>query len=270
MEIALVIIIGTIGIVVISFFIILFVLTHQKKVLEQKNIINANEASYQKNLLNASLEIAEQERQKVAANIHDDVGIILTVLKQKINRAAKQPEIELTRNLLTESTKMVDETIQIIRNISNDLMPPTLSNFGITSAFTDMCSRLDGQGIVNVKYQYDSEPESGDKKKMVQLYRLVKEILNNVLKHGGASEIAVSSLVNKNTFTILIEHNGQGITNEEIKQFTNVSAGLGLKSIVARGQLLGADINYQIPESKTPRILIETPLAAITTDNINL
>jgi two-component system, NarL family, sensor kinase len=143
LDISTLVLIGTMGILILVSFIVLFVLFYQKKVLEQRNALVANESTFQKTLLNASLEVAEQERAKVAANIHDDVGIILSVLKLKLNKAAKNPgNEEVAKSLLTESNQLIEETIQIIRNISNDLMPASLSNIGIISALMDMCDRL--------------------------------------------------------------------------------------------------------------------------------
>ncbi|MCE3260286.1 MAG: putative signal transduction histidine kinase [Bacteroidetes bacterium] len=248
------------GVLILVSFVVLFVLFYQKKVLEQRTLIAATESNFQKTLLAASLEVAEQERAKVAANIHDDVGIILSVLKLKLNKAAKNPgNEEVAKGLLVESNKLIEETIQIIRNISNDLMPASLSNIGIISAFIDMCDRLDDADMIEVKFESNVDEVEMDKKRQVQLYRLVKEILNNVIKHSKASKISVGANVNNHILVTTIEHNGVGVTSEQIKKFTDESKGLGLKSIVARAQLINAKVDYLV-SSSTPRIVIETTL----------
>jgi signal transduction histidine kinase len=249
------------GILILVSFIVLFVLFYQKKVLEQKTLSAATESTFQKTLLNASLEVAEQERAKVAANIHDDVGIILSVLKLKLNKAIKNPGNEETaKTLFAESNKLIEETIQIIRNISNDLMPASLANIGIVSAFMDMCDQLNATGMIQVNFESNEEEVPMEKKKQVQLYRLVKEILNNVVKHSKASKILVSVNVNNHILVTTIEHNGVGVTSEQIKKFTDESKGLGLKSIAARTQLIGAKVDYLVSDP-SPKIVIETSLS---------
>lgn len=242
-------------------FIVVFVVFYQKKALEQRTILNERETTFQKTLLNASLEIAEQERSKVAANIHDDVGMILNVLKLKINKAAKNPGNEdLTKGLLGESNKLIEETIDTIRGISNDLMPPALAKIGLISAFVDMCSQLTATGMLEVEFDSKEDEVSWDKKKEVQLYRVVKEILNNILKHGKPTKIKMEVYTNDKSFVVAILHNGKGVTSEEIKRLTDISTGLGLKSIMARAQLIGSTIDYTIPQNSNAKVIIETPL----------
>jgi two-component system, NarL family, sensor kinase len=110
-----------------------------------------------------------------------------------------------------------------------------------------------------VSFESDQEEVLMEKKKQVQLYRLIKEILNNVVKHSKASKILVSVNLNNHILVTTIEHNGVGVTNEQIKKFTDESKGLGLKSIVARAQLINAKVDYLVSDPSS-KIVIETLL----------
>lgn len=261
LNISTLVVFGTMGVLILVSFIVVFVVFYQKKALEQRNLMNERETQFQKTLLNASLEIAEQERSKVAANIHDDVGMILNVLKLKINKAARSPgDGDATKSLLTESNKLIEETIDTIRGISNDLMPPALSKIGLMSAFFEMCHQLTATGMLEAEFETSEEEFDWDKKKQVQLYRVVKEILNNILKHGKPTKIKLVAEIKNQVLTVTVIHNGRGVTSEEIKRLTDVSKGLGLKSIMARAQLIDAKINYIANENSNAKVTIETPL----------
>lgn len=260
-DIFLVIVVGTLVILMIIFFIILFVLTHQKKVLEQKNIMSAKESEFQRDLLKASLEAAEQERARVAVNLHDDIGMMLSVLKMQVRKIARQEDREeVVNKLVPESNKLMDDTIQVVRNIMNDLKPADLEKQGLNSAFRNLCDRISSAGEVKVTYEGAIEQLPLDYKIQVHLYRLINEIMNNVLKHSGASSIFLRTDLTNNILITTIEHNGKGVSNDEIKKYTETSKGLGLKSIAARAQMLNAVIDYSASQKENPRIVVAATL----------
>jgi signal transduction histidine kinase len=93
----------------------------------------------------------------------------------------------------------------------------------------------------------------------MQLYRLTKEILNNIIKHASASEIEVTISLTKNILHTKISHNGNGITDNEVNELIDSGRGIGLQSIFSRGQLTGSKINYLLINNHY-QVKIETPV----------
>jgi signal transduction histidine kinase len=255
------ILVATMGMLVIVFFIIIFVIIHQKKMLSQTNIMMENESKHQKELLDSSLEIIEKEREKIANNIHDDIGMMLNVLKFNLNKAQKNIENKhILNEIFVNSYSILDNSIESIRSIANELLPPTLNNLGFAKAIKEVCRQIHQSGAAEVSITSDSFEIKIDKKRELQLYRLVKEIIHNTLKHSKAKVIEVNMYVKPLFLLIIIKHNGIGISTKSIKALAGSSSGLGLKSILTRSDLIKAKVEYYSPEDKDPFVTIELPL----------
>lgn len=248
------------GVLLLVSFIIFFVLMYQKKVLENKAVIQQNEYTYQKQLLEASMEIAEQERRRVAANIHDDVGMMLSVLKLNLTRVNKKlvESDDVIKGILSDSNKLIHDTIASIRSISNDLMPPTLIRLGFLEGITEMCRQINSAGTIEIELESKLSELSMDKRTELHLYRLIKEVINNIIKHSGAIYVHISLTRISETLYIDISHNGVGISTAKAKQLAESSTGIGLKSIFSRVHLTNSNITYI--ERNRPKVIIQTPL----------
>jgi signal transduction histidine kinase len=243
----------------VASFIVLTVLTHQKKVLEQKNIISANESAYQRELVKASLLAAEEERMRLASNLHDDTGVLLTVVKQRLQMALKDIREDRPTRLITEATSVLTDATQQVRNISNELVPSTVARSGLMYAMQELCDRLTSDSL-NVDFTNATEGPQLSTQKGVNLYRILSETLNNIIKHDTPSVIQLLSEVSGDNLVFIILHNGKGLNNSDVELLTEGSKGLGLKNIAARAQLTGSKIDYA-REPEISRVSIETPIA---------
>jgi two-component system NarL family sensor kinase len=259
-AIPLLIVITTVGIIIFIAFIIFFVLYHQKKRLQDKILSEEKEKNHQRALLNATVEIAEAERKKIADNLHDDIGGIINLVKLNIGKIEKSTSDKtMVKELSNESSGLLETTMENIRNISRDLAPPVLLQLGFEEGLKDLCQKISNSGSAQISF---AGPESKillSKKVELQLYRIIQEILNNTLKHTGATDISIKLSSSTNNFLILLVHNGIGITNETITVLTEGSKGLGLKSIQSRAQIINATINYSANNSLSS-VTIETLL----------
>jgi signal transduction histidine kinase len=240
-------------------FIISFVLTHQKKVLEQKNIISANESAYQRELVKASLLAAEEERMRMASNLHDDTGVLLTAVKQRLQMAAKDISDERPKRLLEEAALVLNTATQQVRNISNELVPSTVAKLGLISAMQELCDSLTCESL-NVDFINRAENIQLSRQKGINLYRILSESINNIIKHGTPSSIQLVSEASGDKLLLTILHNGKGLANSDVEILTAGSKGLGLKNIAARAQLTGSKINYAA-EPNVSKVSIETSIA---------
>lgn len=252
--------IGTVAMLTLVVSIIMFVALYQRKVLAQQNEIQAAENRHQKELLNASMEVAEQEREKIAKNIHDDVGTLLNVIRLQLTKLSRNAADQVkTEDLVKESLGMVDESIQTVRGIAHDLMPPTLVKLGFDKGIAEMCRQINASGQLKVEVTTDTNDRRLPARLELQLYRAVREVINNILKHSKASELDVTVRTTEGSLTVRIHHNGIGISNEAATQLAQSEKGVGLKSIQSRVQLVNGSIQYLNKGQRDSEVIIEVP-----------
>lgn len=259
-EIELLILMGSFGMVVLVVAIVLFVVIYQKKVLAQQNEIQIAENRHQRELLNASLEVAEVEREKIAKNIHDDVGTSLNVIRLHLTKLARHPgEKELSAELTGQSMELLDDSIAMIRGIAQDLMPPTLVKLGLEKGLIEMGRQINASGELKVILNLQPMSNRLPGKVELQLYRVIREVINNMIKHSAANSINISLQSDASEVCIAIQHDGVGITDETVKQFSNSKKGIGLKSIQSRIQLINASIKYSFSGPGSAEVKIVVP-----------
>jgi len=255
------VVIASMGILVLMLFIVFFIALYQKRMLAHKTELVDAENKHQKKLLDASLEIAEQERIKIATNLHDDIGITLSVLKLNLSRAKKNiNNIAVFDEIISDSNKNIDDSLDTVRSIYNDIMPPTLMKLGFVKGIKELCNQINYTDTTEISFSTAQENMEFDKKIELQLYRLVKEVLNNTIKHGKPSIIEINIEINGSCLLVTMLHNGLGITTEAIKKLSEQSTGLGLKSILTRTQLINAIIDFTILNDQIAKVTINVPI----------
>jgi signal transduction histidine kinase len=260
-DLTVLIVVATMGIMVLIFFIIFIVLLYQKRMLANKTFIINSEKEHQKKLLDNSLEIAEKERRKIAANLHDDIGITLNVLKINLNRLQKNADkTELFKEIVEESNKMIEGSIDTVRTIYNNIIPPTLIRLGLVKGLIEICRQFNLSDVIEIKLNSSIEKIEMDQNRELQLYRLIKEVLNNTIRHGKAAFIEINIELVENNLNVIILHNGMHITTQQIKEFADKSTGIGLKSILTRTSLLNATIDFSTSTQGQSQVTIKCAL----------
>ena len=260
-NIVAIVIIGTMGVLFLVFFIIFIVLLYQKRMLANKTQLAHAEKEHQKQLLDAALAVAEMERQKIATNLHDEVGLNLSLLK--INFSKLNPEntsSEASQNLLANSYALIENSMEIVRGIQNDIRPRTLMSLGLVAAIKQLAREITIAGATEAFFICKESIKITDKNSELQLYRLLKEVLNNTLRHAKPSFIEINIENIQNELRVIILHNGMGVTTNEIKEFAKTSKGLGLKSIFTRVDILKAKINFLVETSESAKVVLIWPL----------
>jgi signal transduction histidine kinase len=259
-PVVLLVAIGTVAMLTLVVSIMMFVFLYQRKVLAQQNEIHAAENRHQKELLNASMEVAEQEREKIAKNIHDDVGTSLNVIRLQLTKLSRNSsDAAKSEDLLKESLSMVDESIQTVRGIAHDLMPPTLVKLGFDKGIMELCRQINASGQLKVTAAVETNDKRLPARVELQLYRAVREVINNILKHSKASTLDVMVRTTDASLTVRIHHNGIGLSNEAATQLAQSEKGVGLKSIQSRVQLVNGTIQYLNKGQTDSEVIIEVP-----------
>lgn len=246
-----VLILGSIGMLILVGGIIVFLIMHQRRVLRFHQQIQEMEARQQKLLLNASIKLQEEERQRLAADLHDDAGPLLATARLYLNENLINHDKASQLQAILQTRQIIDETILLVRNISHNLMPPTLKNFGLESAITDLFQKISGSGVVNASSRFHDYKDRMKEDRELLIFRVVQELINNILKHSNSSFIHLTQNLHENRFYIRIHHDGRGILQSDFERLSKSNEGLGLKNIMSRMRVVHGNINFERDISQT-------------------
>src|SRR5882757_5609444 len=214
-NVSLVLYFGTIGMLALTIGLIVFIIFHQRKVIRYQLRLQRMEQDQQKLLLNASIRLQEEERQRIAADLHDDAGPLLATARLYLNENLVNLDKTTQLQSIYNAKSIIDDTIQLIRNISHSLMPPTLKNFGLESAVNDLFQKISGSGTMNASSRFHDYKDRLKTEKELIVFRIVQELVNNILKHSNASFIHLTQNIHGDKFYLRIHHDGKGIIQED-------------------------------------------------------
>src|SRR6476660_5465181 len=210
-TVSLVLFFGTIGMLALAIGLIVFIIFHQRKVIRYQLQLQKMEQDQQKMLLNASIRLQEEERQRIAADLHDDAGPLLATARLYLNENLVNLDKATQLQSIYNAKQIIDDTIQLIRNISHSLMPPTLKNFGLESAVNDLFQKISGSGTINASCRFHDYRERLLLEREQIIFRIIQELVNNILKHSNASFIHLTQNVHGDKFYVRVHHDGRGI-----------------------------------------------------------
>jgi two-component system NarL family sensor kinase len=213
--------------------------------LQQKQLSVARQRSA------AVVEGQEKERQRLARELHDGLGQLLTGIRYKIE-ALKTEEVNKE-----EIKHLLDETIAEVRRISHSAMPSALTDFGLESALKAMCVKVSHLGHVHIEYDFvqGEKSELLDFEISTTLYRIAQEGLNNMLKYAQATKALLEVYTEENNIVMELSDNGKGFNMEQER-----GGGNGLRNIKERAKLCGGKAYISSTEGKGTKIRIVLPL----------
>ncbi len=211
--------------------------------------------------LNAVIVAQEKERAKIASNLHDEVGSILSMAQRNLDFVMNQMAADAPhKEELQFSLTTIDQSITKIRNLSNSMLPHFLVKFGLIKSL----QRLAYQTETTLSHPCHFTTNCPDdfqleQQQEIHMYAILLELINNTLKHAHPHAIQLQLLKNNEKLVLSIQHDGVAINQEEYEHLLNHSEGVGLSSVVNRLAIIKGEINY----SKTPLggvITVEMPL----------
>jgi signal transduction histidine kinase len=241
----------TLGMILLALGIISLVFIYQRKIQKKQSEMQELDISYQKGLVNAIIEARETEQRRIALELHDDVGSTLTAIKFSV--LSLQME-EKTKETLTHN---LNDAIQKVRRISNELLPSILEELGLLTAANSLVKQLNDQlEEVTISIQVVQDPPAIGQTKEVNLafYRVLQELLNNIIKYADATVVEVWLVQNEEGLEMTISDNGKGfIPNKEV----NIERpSLGLRNMESRLQQINGDIAYE-KQTKGTKVRVE-------------
>lgn len=216
--------------------------------------------NYQKKLkkLNTELTLAEEkERRRIAENLHDSLGQTLSLAFIKLSSIVNENYSPHVKNIINETSEMLNKAISESRTITYDLSPPILYELGLIPAFKWKLEQIQVKHGINTKFTGDDSKIDIRKEFNIFLYRIVVELINNVLKHAKADLIELKVKKEKKYYYITVQDNGVGF-QKQINRKATMKGGFGLLSITERldsikGQL---DIKSEVGKGTKASIII--------------
>ena len=255
-----ILVIGTLGMLVMAVTLVSVIVFHQRRVLRFNKKIQLMEEERQQMLLRASIKFQEEERQRIAADLHDDAGPLLATARLYLNENMIHQEPAVQLQSIFSAKQIIDDTIQLIRNISHSLMPPTLKNFGLEAAVKDMFDKINGSGVINASARFHDNRQRLNDEQELLLFRILQELVTNIIKHSSAGFIHLTQNANGNNVYFRIHHDGKGILQQDYDKMESNSNGLGLKNIQSRVSVLKGKIFFEIDSTHTYyKVTLEVP-----------
>ena len=236
-----------------SLFLYLFFKQRQK--LLQERILNI-EQQKQLELTQAIMDGEEQERVRLANELHDGIGGLMSMLKLQFANVKKNNESISHNAEYNKALDLLNTTAQDIRKISHALMPSALERLGLIDALTQFCTQMQHNAHLDIDFQhYHFETRLAHRQELL-IYRIIQELLNNIVKYANAKEVLVQLIKNEKSISITVEDDGIGFDVSILKNKT----GIGLNSMQHRIQLLGGTMDINSNVGKGTSINIDLPI----------
>jgi len=216
---------------------------NQQKIQELQDKIQINS-------MQSMLTGQEQERERIAKDLHDSLGGLLSTIKLQVdNISTKDSNVSLIPEY-KKANDLIDTAVSEVRSISQNLQPGALSSLGMIPAINDLINRYDSEAGPEIIFQHYEIPFKINQTVAVGIYRIVQEILNNAIKHSGAKEIFVQLTREQDDIVIHIEDDGKGFdTSKKYKS-------MGLENIRSRVNYLRGTIEIDSRPNEGTSFLI--------------
>ena len=222
------------------------------------------EKDMQRTVTRRLIETQEQERQRIASDLHDSLGQELVVIKNRAMLAAqKSGDVQALKRQLNEVISMTGTAMNTVREISHDLRPTELDRLGLSATLRSVVQKA--QDSLPRGIEADIDPIDGlfDKEEEIFIFRIVQEALSNVIRHANASLAEVHARVADDELAITVRDDGRGIPTASESNGGN-GDGMGLRGMQERAAILGGTMTVTSARDEGTRLHVRLPLRPVT------
>lgn len=217
-----------------------------KEVIRQQNIRSK-----------AVIEAEEKERTRIAKDLHDGVGQQLSAAKMIATALPQTNDIDEQTERMQVLQKTLDDAIKEVRSVSHDMMPNVLFKLGLASAIREFLNKISVAGILKIDLQILGLESGLDKTTEIILYRVMQELVNNIIKHADANQLSIQVIEHDdNTLNITVEDDGKGFDAGNMEIFN----GIGLKNIISRIKYLNGTVEFDSVPGRGTTVIIDVPI----------
>lgn len=207
--------------------------------------INRQRQLVSRRILSAVIRTEEKARSRYSKELHDGLGPLLSSAKMSLSALDDDIPMDEKREIVANTTYLIDESIRALREISNNLSPHILSDFGLRRAVQNFIKRGAATHSVAIKFESNINKTRYDSEVEVIFYRVICELINNSLKHARCSEIKVLLMGGASELTLAYSDNGVGFSPSKVTEL-----GMGLSNISSRINSLGGELNIASSEGR--------------------
>lgn len=237
---------GLLGLVfIIATGVIILNLNFQRNLFRQQLAREALISSHQQELLRSSIQVQEEERKRIAANLHDELGALLSIARMRLITLEEQDVADKGGQVaaLKDIRSLTETSLSTMRRISHELMPQNLQLFGLYSTLEHIAGLMNDEGGITLQVLCAEETTALPWELSLGLYRICLELINNTIRHSQASQAYIRIQQQADMLTLHYSDNGTGIG------VTGGKPGLGHKNMEARALAMGAALKTgNLPE----------------------
>lgn len=195
----------------------------------------------------------ETERTRIAKDLHDGLGGLFSTIKMYFSTLQHEQQYLHNNELFAKSYELIDTASEEVRRIAHNMMPEVLMKLGLVHALQDMCSNISAGKLLQVKLQSYGMEQRMNASTEIMLYRIVQELLNNIIKHADATKVIVQFNREADHLAVTVEDNGRGFNLQE----TDGNRHTGLETIKSRVNYLNGNISIDSEEEVGTTVLME-------------
>jgi PAS domain S-box-containing protein len=213
----------------------------------------------ERRILTSIIEAEEKERKRVAKDLHDGLGPLLSSVKLYVNelQSADTADAE-KKEMLKYTNELIDDAVSSTRTIANNLMPGVISDYGLVKALQSFCNKLNMAKSVNISFNTKDNTRRYDATVEIMLYRVLMELINNSIKHASAKNIVITFNEENKQLSILFTDDGAGF--DVAKTLNDSNRGMGLNNIINRVKSLKGSCEFNSKVGRGTVVKIEIDL----------
>ena len=250
--------VGTAVLLMMAVFIIIFVAYYQQKQAKQQLAFKEMQVQHRRDLMAATLQGQEEERKRLAEDMHDGIGTMLSVTKMSLNQLERQVGGDVQVGFQFQKTRsMIDETMTNVRRISRNLVPTTLERFGLLAAFEELADRATDKDT-EVQLTYPELVMPLPPALDLMLYRIAQELVNNALRHARARHVHIQLFCVDGEVRLSVLDDGVGFDFDAVME--DKQGGLGLRNIESRLSVVNGHVTFDVAPGRGSQIHIQVRL----------
>jgi len=257
-EIILLVIVTTIVLLFLLSFITAVLFLYQKKNILYYKELEDVKNNYDKNLLQTQLEMQEQTFQDISREIHDNIGLSLTLAKLQLNTIGYNEQNKALDNV-NSSIDLISKAIQDLSDISKSLNSELIKNDGFYNTLKNETDKICRSGKYTIEFTEEGNIVFLSAHKELILYRIAQEALNNILKHACADFICIKLKYEASHISLLIKDNGKGFDKYEIEKYRSGKINNGLINMRTRALKLGGTLAIESLAGNGTSIYVTAP-----------
>ncbi len=242
------------------FIILIVIILYNRYRIRQKMEYQRQLNKQQNEMFNLTASVQEKERKRIAEDIHDSLGSVLSAAKLKLSSLEEDSALltDGQREKYQTTLSLLDEASSELRNISHNIMPATLSKLGLLAALKNLVDKIPEHSGLKVQLEAHGFESRLDESTEISIYRIILELINNIVKHAAAGKATVQLIKYPDYINITVEDDGRGFDQKRVSEHAK---GIGLGNIQSRVNYLSGTIDIDSSPGRGTTVIIEIPYA---------